>query len=119
MRRAVLGVMMLAGASATAPAQFKPTDCGGADNYKDCEATFLRGDSTERQKAIIQELKKQQEELNRWHSANPRPDGAAGPKRIAVDPQKEADAAKEKLRGAAVDAAGGVLLTGQTRAAST
>lgn len=91
MLRVVLIALGFATATAGALAQstrFKPTDCD--EVVENCEETFLNTPDPERQKAIIQELKKQSDELNKMRSnAGVKSDGEALPMKDEVDPKKK------------------------------
>lgn len=90
MLRVVLAVLVFATATAAALAQstgFKATDCGAFDENDEkynqkCEESFLKGQTLERQKAIIEELRRQQDELNKVQpSAGVKSDAQSDPKK--------------------------------------
>jgi hypothetical protein len=98
MLRVVLAALVVATATAAALAQstrFKSTDCGAFDENDEkydekCEESFLKKHDPEREKEIIQELKKQRDELNKMRSnAGVTSDRKTDPKKNDVDPKKE------------------------------
>jgi hypothetical protein len=93
MPRVILVALALATASAALAesTRFKSTDCGRVEVDDECEWPF-KPLSPERQKALIQELKKQQEdllELDKTRKAGVKSDGSADPKKNEPDSKKK------------------------------
>lgn len=90
MLRVTLVALLSAATAGATLAQVKATDCEEVVN-EECEA-LLGPQTTERHKAIIQELKKQQEELlklDKMRKAGVTSDGSADLKKHEPDPKKK------------------------------
>jgi hypothetical protein len=90
MLRVILVALLSAATTGATLAQFKATDCGEVAD-QECEV-FFKPLEPERQKALIQELKKQQEELwelDKMRKASLKSDTSADPKKNEPDPSKK------------------------------